>query len=138
MQNLQVSRISIGIVAFGYLLAATPLNLMTIDALIKYKKRNGVNIQSSEKVRLIVNWAHSRKKKLERSIKGIISGEVMIFNEPIIHHWVFSTTLNAKIRLLFRVYHFTSFTYYDRNCNTRKSVLISGNTFLHTLDFPYE
>ncbi|PAV81819.1 hypothetical protein WR25_00341 [Diploscapter pachys] len=55
VRHKKVSRLSIGIVAFGYLLAATPLNLMTIDALIKYKKRNGVNIQSSEKVRLIVN-----------------------------------------------------------------------------------
>ena len=138
MQNFQVSRISIGIVAFGYLLAATPLNLMTIDALIKYKKRNGVNIQSSEKVRLVVNWTHSWKKTW-----AIYKGEWYrriydFFNEPIIHHWVFSITLNAKIRLLFRVYHFTSFTYYDRNCNIRKSLLISGNTFLHTLDFPCE
>ena len=53
MQNFQVSRLSIGILIFGYLLVATPLNLMTIDALIKYKKRNGVNIQSSEKVRTV-------------------------------------------------------------------------------------
>ena len=55
MQNFQVSRLSIGTLIVGYLLVATPLNLMTIDALIKYKKRNGVNIQSSEKVRPIVN-----------------------------------------------------------------------------------
>ena len=53
MQNFQVSRFSIGIVALGYLLVATPLNIMIIDALIKYKKRNGVNIQSSEKVRTV-------------------------------------------------------------------------------------
>ena len=51
---------------------------------------------------------------------------------------MFSTVLNAKIRFLFRVYHFASFTYFDRNHSARKSVLISGNTFLHTLDFPYE
>ena len=53
MQNFQVSRLSIGIVALGYLLVAIPLNLIIIDALIKYKKRNGVNIQSSEKVRTV-------------------------------------------------------------------------------------
>ena len=55
MQNFQVSRLSIGAVELGYLLIAIPLNIMTINALIKYKKRNGVQIQSSERVRLIVN-----------------------------------------------------------------------------------
>ena len=55
MQNFQVTRLSAGILAFGYLLVATSLNLIIIDALTKYKKRNGVQIQSSERVRLIVN-----------------------------------------------------------------------------------